>query len=309
MKTSKLHFTRRQAMAKLGMAAGSAILAQGMAAARPAGYRPILAAESYIWLEEFQASKQTLADGIPEMCEGFHRAGFENVELDEDFLVDKLRAETLEQLTRNQLRLLSVYANSVMHTPDVAEKSIARIVALARSLKSTGFQAIITDPLPRPDHQPKSEAELALQSRSLNALASQLQTLGIRLIVHHHTPELADNAREWRYELAHTDPRLVLCCVDVDWAVRGRQQPLLFIKACGNRLASLHLRNDKNGVWMEDFGPGDIDYHPIARYLRGINYQGFLIVELAYERKTRVTRPLAEDLLRSRLYAQKVFEL
>lgn len=296
-------------MAKLGMAAGSVILAQGAATAHPSGYHPILAAESYIWLEEFQARKQTLADGIPEMCEGFHRAGFENVELDENFLVDNFRAETLEQLARNQLRLLSVYANSVMHTPEAAEKSIARIVALAQSLKPTGFQAIITDPLPRPDHQPKPEAELALQSSSLNALASQLGKLGVRLIVHHHTPELADNAREWRYELAHTDPRLVLCCVDVDWAVRGGQQPLPFIKACGNRLASLHLRNDHQGVWMEDFGPGDIDYHPIARYLQGINYQGFLIVELAYERKTRVTRPLAEDLRRSRLYAQKVFGL
>lgn len=276
--------------------------------ANAGSYRPRFAAESYIWIQYFHARHRSLSNGIPEMCQGFRYAGFRAVELDSDFLTEGLRTRTLRSLRDNGLALVSVYANSAMHTRDDAKKSILNITALAEALRNTGFQMMITDPAPRPDHKTKSTGELALQAESLNTLGRNLQNLGIRLLVHHHTPELADHAREWRYELAHTDPQLVGCVVDVDWAFRGRQQPLAFIEACGERLAELHLRNDRNGVWMEDFGPGQIDYQPIAQYLHRVNFRGLLVVELAYEKSTRVTRSLPNDLRRSRVYAEHVFQ-
>jgi sugar phosphate isomerase/epimerase len=58
---------------------------------------------------------------------------------------------------------------------------------------------------------------------------------------------------------------------------------------------------------MEECSEGEIDYREVARYLRGIGYQGYLVVELAYEKQTRVTRPVAENLRRSRAYAARVF--
>jgi sugar phosphate isomerase/epimerase len=60
-------------------------------------------------------------------------------------------------------------------------------------------------------------------------------------------------------------------------------------------------------VWTETFGDGDMDYRPIAAYLKGSGYSGYLMVELAYEKDTQVTRPLEEDLRISRDYAQKMF--
>jgi sugar phosphate isomerase/epimerase len=60
---------------------------------------------------------------------------------------------------------------------------------------------------------------------------------------------------------------------------------------------------------MEDFGPGDIDYQKVADYLRKISFNGYLVVELAYERGTQITRSLDEDLRLSRLYTEKVFGL
>jgi len=84
---------------------------------------------------------------------------------------------------------------------------------------------------------------------------------------------------------------------------------LAFLRGVGSRLASLHVRNSKGGVWMEDFGDGDIDYAKVAAYLKEISYAGYLIVELAYEKGTQITRSLEEDLRLSRLYAEKVFGL
>jgi inosose dehydratase len=97
--------------------------------------------------------------------------------------------------------------------------------------------------------------------------------------------------------------------VDVEWAVRGGQEPLAFLREVGSRLVSLHVRNSQGGVWMEDFSDGDIDYTKVAAYLKQIDYAGYLIVELAYEKNTKITRPLEEDLRLSRLYAEKMFAL
>jgi sugar phosphate isomerase/epimerase len=82
-----------------------------------------------------------------------------------------------------------------------------------------------------------------------------------------------------------------------------------FLRRVGARIESLHLRNSQQGVWMEDFGPGDVDYSQVAEYLHQINYKGFLVVELAYEKDTVITRSLEDDLRRSRIYTEKVFGL
>jgi sugar phosphate isomerase/epimerase len=303
--------TRREALLSSGMFGGSCFFGHEFtyAAAKksPSKYQPLLATQTFIWFQYFQSQKRTLADGVKEMCEQIRRAGFSHLELLADFLTPELRSRTLTLVQENSLHVLSIYADSTMHSVREAEKSIADIAALANSVRHTGDRAIVTDPLPKPNNEPKSTEELALQARSLNSLGSQLRNLGMELLIHHHTPELAHNAREWRYELQYTDPKLVRCCVDVEWAFRGGQEAVSFIEGCVDRLDSLHLRSSKQGVWMEDLGDGDVDYRKVADYLKQINYTGYLIVELAYEKNTKVTRPLVEDLRLSRLYAKRVF--
>ena len=94
---------------------------------------------------------------------------------------------------------------------------------------------------------------------------------------------MKENAREWRHELAHTDPKLVKFCLDVDWVKRGGQDPMTLLRERAPRLRSLHLRSMRQGVWMEEFAAGDVDYRQVAAYLREIGFQGWLVVELAYE--------------------------
>jgi sugar phosphate isomerase/epimerase len=84
---------------------------------------------------------------------------------------------------------------------------------------------------------------------------------------------------------------------------------MAFLREVGDRLESVHLRNSKGSVWMEDFADGDLDYRRVADYLRSRSYQGILVVELAYEKGTAVTRSLEENLRLSRLYTEKVFGL
>jgi sugar phosphate isomerase/epimerase len=60
-------------------------------------------------------------------------------------------------------------------------------------------------------------------------------------------------------------------------------------------------------VWLQELGPGDLDYSRFARILRDQSYPGTLTVELAYEPRTLRNRPLEENLRRSRRFVRSVF--
>jgi inosose dehydratase len=297
-------------MAKLG---GATLLSRGLglgsSEAKSAHYAPKLSVQAYIWLQHLYAAKQTVAEGVDEGLATFHRAGYRRVELSADYFTPELREKTFALLAKYKLVPETNWANATMHDAAAAEKSVKDAVELAGLLKPHGTRIIVINPGPLPGHAQKSDAELDLQARYVEQLGVELHQLGMKLALHHHTPELVANAREWRHLLQHTNPRRVYCCVDVHWAYRGGQEVMSFIRETGDRLVELHLRNSKQGVWTEDFGPGDIDYQKVADYLRGISFNGYLVVELAYEKDTQITRSLDEDLRLSRQYTEKVFGL
>jgi inosose dehydratase len=313
MKTRLAACSRREILGNFAKLAGAALAPSSLllgSADKPAGgYAPKLSVEGYIWIQHFAATKVTIAEGEDEALRETHQAGYPRIELSAEFFARDVRRQTADLLAKYQLSPESVYAGTTMHEPRAALMSIRSVMELAAFLKPLGTRVIITNPSPLPHEGRKSDHELKIQAHYVNQLGAALRRQGIRLLLHHHTPELRENAREWWYELQHTDPKLAGCCVDVHWAYRGGQQVMPFLQRVGARVESLHLRNSQQGVWMEDFGPGDVDYAPVAEYLHQINYQGFLVVELAYEKETAMTRGLEEDLERSRVYTEKVFGL
>jgi inosose dehydratase len=281
----------------------------GSSEASAAHYAPKLSVEIYIWIQHLASEKKTLAEGVDEVLASFHGAGYRRVELNQDFFKPELRERTFALLAKYNLAPETIYAGTTMHEAAAAEKSVKEVVEVARLLKPHGTRVIVTNPSPKPGQARKTDEELDTQAKYVDQLGAELHQQGMKLALHHHTPELVDNAREWRHLLQHTNPRRVYCCVDVHWAYRGGQEVMTFIRETGHRLVELHLRNSKQGVWTEDFGPGDIDYQKVADYLRGISFKGYLVVELAYEKDTQIIRSLDEDLRLSRQYAEKIFAL
>ena len=305
--------TRREMMSGMAKLAGATLLSRrlllGAKETSAAHYAPKLSVEVYIWIQHLESEKKTLAEGVRDVLASFHGAGYRRVELNQDFFQPALRERTFTLLAKYNLAPETIYAGTTLHEAAAAEKSVREVVQLARLLKPHGTRVIVTNPSPKPAQAPKTEEELDTQAKYVDQLAAELRQQGIKLALHHHTPELAEHAREWRHLLQYTNPRRVYCCVDVHWAYRGGQEVMSFIRETGDRLLELHLRNSRQGVWAEDFGPGDIDYQQVADYLRGISFNGYLVVELAYEKNTQISRSLDEDLRLSRLYTDKIFGL
>ena len=291
--------TRRQALA-------------GIAALRPlagqhSDYRPVLMSQIYVWTQQFYEQKKSLADGLEEAFRGTSRAGFRHIELMYACFTADLRDQTIDLLKRHKLTAPIVYNGGVMHQEEPARKTIEQTLQLAEWTKGAGTVAVNVNPSPKPKRERKTDAELDTQAKALNRLGAELRGRGMKLVIHHHDPELMENAREWKHIAKNTDPKLVRFCVDVHWALRGGQDPVAFVREALPRTSSYHLRNSKQGVWLEDLVDGDVDYRTIAADLKKAKFSGYLVVELAYEKGTQITRPLEENLKRSRLWAERVF--
>ena len=268
-----------------------------------------LSVEGYIFQQYAERQHKHLGDVLDEIFPMARDAGFRHIELNQDFLTPELRSRVLELVHANGLRMPSVYVGGSMHQRSLAERTISQALEIAALCRPAGCRAVINNPDPKPHDLPKTHAELGVQVKMLDLMGRELAKRGFQFWTHAHAPQMADHAREWRYNLHHTDPRYVWVCLDIDWVYQGGQDPMELLREAGRRVASLHLRNSHNKLWLESFTTGDIDYSQIASYLKEINLTPLLVVELAYRKQTVVTRPLEEDLRLSRIYAERVFSL
>jgi sugar phosphate isomerase/epimerase len=234
-------------------------------------------------------------------------AGFKNIELNPAFFAPEMRERILSLLRSQGLLMPSLYVGGPMHEKDGADRTIATALELGHLCTPFGCKAIVNNPDPKPGEASKTDAELGVQADSLNRMGRTLAQNGFDLRVHHHTPQLAENAREWRHILHHTNPEYVHICVDVDWAYEGGFEPIPFMREVGKRLREIHVRSAKNKLWLEDLEDSDIDYRKVAEYLKEEGLAPLIVVELAYRPNTVVTRSLEEDLRLSRIYAERIF--
>jgi inosose dehydratase len=268
-----------------------------------------MSVEGYIVQQYATRQKKPLGDVLAEVFGMAHAAGFHNIEINQGFFTSELRERTLALLKANELRMPSVYVGGAMHTRDAAAATTARALEIAGLCKPFGCVAVVNNPDPKPAAAQKTDEELTVQASSLNYLGQILKRNGFELRVHHHTPELVDNAREWRHILQHTDPKYVALCLDLDWVHQGGLKPLDLLKEAGNRVHEIHVRNAKDKLWLEDLEDGDVDYREIAAFMKQEKLKPLVVVELAYRDNTTITRPLVEDLRLSRIYAEQVFGL
>lgn len=272
---------------------------------RSAGSR--MSVEGYIFQQYAARQKKPLGDVLEEVLGMAHSAGFHNIELNNGFFTPDIRDRAIVLLKTNRLMMPSVYVGGAMHTLDEAAATEALALDIALLCKPFGCVAVVNNPSPKPGGVQKTDHELSIQASTLNDMGQILKRNGFELRVHHHTPELVDNAREWRHILHNTNPKYVSLCLDLDWVHQGGLKPLDLLTEAGPRVKEIHVRNAKDKLWLEDLEDGDIDYREVATFLKHEKIKPLVVVELAYRDNTIITRPLGEDLRLSRIYAEQMF--
>ena len=256
---------------------GAGVTRRGLIAAALALPRYELAVDVSIWLELFERQKIPLAEGLPEVLATARKAGFLQVELNEETAALAGAGAAVVRVDGSLQKML-----------DVA--------------KRTGCKAIVHRPAPQRIR--KTDAELEAQIKTINEAGRELKKQGAALWIHARDP------REFSHILENLDPEAVKMSVDLDgfWQA-DVPDPVHLLRVAGSRVGEIRLRNSSNKLWSQCFEPGDIDYRAVAGYLLKTTLRPLLTVDLAWTPDTPVTRPLEENLRRSREYAAKLFKL
>ncbi|MXZ21847.1 MAG: TIM barrel protein [Caldilineaceae bacterium SB0665_bin_25] len=248
-----------------------------------------------------------LTERIDEVAAGLAQAGYAYFE----GLLDPLEGEGdwagrwHTALDRHGVRLAGAYVHARVHDEGTQAQTIETIVARARLLRPMGAEFINANP--QPIGARKTDEMLTVQAQGFARLGAALRREGLRLVVHHHLPELAENGRELRHLLEHTDAGDVGLTVDADWMCRGGQDAKAWIREFASRLEIVELRSSRRGIWDETLGDGEPDCREMAQVLNEVSFDGWLMVELAREEGTPHTVDLVQAHAHSLQYAREIF--
>ncbi len=258
----------------------------------------------YGWTQYAARDKKPFDVG--EVISALRDAGYDYLESFMNLDQPEENGKFADQLKAKGLQPVSLYSGGRLHEAGKADATVEKLLAACKVCQQAGFKVLSCNP--DPIGRSKTDEELKTQVVALTRLGEALNAMGMRLGIHHHLPEMAENAREFHYNFKHTKPGVVGLCYDVHWVWKGGIQPLAALQDYGNRVVTWHLRQSRDGVWWEDLDTGDIDYGEVAAFARKHQMPRRFTVELAIENGTKVTRSVVENHRRSREFVRRVFE-
>jgi inosose dehydratase len=123
---------------------------------------------------------------------------------------------------------------------------------------------------------PAADAEqLKHKIEGLNAAGRFAQSAGITLAYHNHWWECESKIGEIEALYSRTDPSLVHFVLDAGHAYHGGLNVPSFIRAHSQRIIGFHLRDFKNGEYVE-LGTGDFPLRQVAATITEIGWKGWV---------------------------------
>ena len=283
---------RRHAISKIAaLMASPGVVGLLRAAETDSASEPLIATNTYPWQTFAKRGEQKFTlhtDELLSMIASTGISGYEPIIRRADEFIG-----LAEKLGRHELKMKSIYVNSVLHDPAKIDQSMDDVMSIANASSKLGVKIIVTNPSPIQwgGTEDKNDQQLRLQAKSLDRLGSQLRAAGMTLAYHNHDAELRRGGREFHHMLTATDPQNVKFCLDAHWIFRGcgDSEVAVFdaLSHYRDRVVELHLRQSIDGVWTEAFATkGDIDYVKIIQFLAGNNITPHLVLEQAVEARS-----------------------
>ena len=266
---------------------------------------PLVGSQLYGWGQYYERAGKKLGDHMDEVFSALRDAGYDYAEGNLDVGTPENNAKLAERLKLKGLKPVSLYTGGALHVLGKASETAERIAVAAKEAAKAGFGIINFNP--DPIGRDKTDKELAIQADALNELGDELKAIGVKLGIHHHTPELRNGAKEFHSNFTLCPEATVGFCYDVHWVFRGGIQPADCLRQYGKRVVSWHLRQSRSQIWWEDLDSGDIDYGAVAAFAAQNRMPQFYTVELALEGGTKITRDVVENHALSRKFVRQIF--
>ncbi len=256
------------------------------------------------WVYAARRPGYDITDILPKIFADMRYAGMDGIELMQTNLQSKDAVERIGHLSqKHRLSIIgaSFEGNMWDRTQHAAILKDAELIV--PRLGKLGGRTLGTSVGAAP--QKKTAQQLDAQAELMSKIIAICEANGVVLNLHNYTQDVADDMYELKGMLKRI-PGLKLG-PDLDWLVHGGVDPAAFIRQFGKRVVFMHLRDqDAEKNWTETLGEGVIDYVAISKALHKVDFQGDVVIELAYANEFKPTRPLRENLKISREFVRRV---
>jgi sugar phosphate isomerase/epimerase len=207
------------------------------------------------------------------MLDDMARLGYEGFETNYISVEESFEnpAPMRDEIAKRKLALIGLHLGIPWTRPERMNAAMETFHRVVKGTKALGGSHVILS------GQAAGDA-LKRKCDALDKMAAECREQGIRLTVHNHTEEAAENWKEFRYLLAHTG-RDVWLLVDAGHAIMARQDPWAFLAEFPGRISGLHLR-DRTPEKPVLMGKGHLNLKGMGETIRRAKWQGWLIVEL-----------------------------
>ena len=244
------------------------------------------------WVVKSGADPLSWADILPDIAAG----GFDGFE---PFTTPKLPVtdQNMEQLfqlaPKYNLRMAGIYWGDKWAEPSEHARQIKECHRFLGYLKRFGADRLIIGP-PGPNVEDE-RASISAMAKVMNAIGKiALDEYKIKIGVHPHVSGLIENPRQIDQLMAETDPRYFHFAPDTAQIWMGGGDPVKMIEKYKQRVCYLHYkdvraynRNLKNYLDnVIELGRGVIDFSALHRILKGVNYKGWITIDLDNARIT-----------------------
>jgi predicted dehydrogenase/sugar phosphate isomerase/epimerase len=183
-------------------------------------------------------------------------AGYDGFEIGAHRL-DLTQPERFRELAAaHGLIIAGLHTHGAIFDPAAMEAAYPVIADVARFARAVGAAHVLLSGRPR---EGKTLTDLQREAEALNRAARLCAEQGVPFLYHTHNWELADDLRELRYLLAHTDPALVSLALDVGWVQRAGLSPVAVTREFRPRIGYFHVKDTRGGRWTE-VGAGEVDF-------------------------------------------------
>ena len=218
-------------------------------------------------------------------------AGYSGVEVNLSALEGPGRVRALAEILG--ARGIASAAVFVTVRADDSEDALHEIADRAAPVVSLGCRILNVAVAPSsPGEAPGSFARtIAMLSR----LGTLCAARGVQLQWHPHDEDLRGGVSRLDEVLESTSREHVGVCLDLGWVLQAERDPVSLIRRCRGRIGIVHLRDRRDAAWCQALGEGDLDLEASLAELDRGGFDGWLSVELWFDRATRITRSLREN--------------
>jgi inosose dehydratase len=195
------------------------------------------------------------------------------------------------------LRVTSIFTEAEFINPNLWELELEQFKAMAVITRGLGARHLVCGGGPEDDGTNHSPSDYAAMARALGEVGRCCNDFGLRLCYHPHIETFVQTTAELDRLAEATDPELVGFCIDPAHFVLTGGDPVDIFRRHIKRIEYCHLKDVQPGdvgslrglaryEAFAELGQGQVDLVAIVEILRNHAFDGPIIVELDYSKRT-----------------------